>query len=389
MVRKIKNIYHLFVAIISLFRFRFPSNKLIVIGVTGTDGKTTTTTLVHEILKKAKIKSSVITSVHAEIAGNIYNTGFHVTTPSPYYIQKYLREALDHGDTHVVLEVTSHALSQYRVFGVRFAVGILTNVTHEHLDWHGTYEHYLKTKLTLLQQAKISIVNIDEANVFKIAMRVLKRKRVISYGIRRNADVTPSTFPFQTKLPGVYNRYNCLSAAACAEGLGIPRAITQVAISQFSGLVGRMEVIQQKPFRVIIDFAHTPNALEQVLKTVKESTVNNLIHVFGSAGERDKSKRPIMGKMSAKYSDISILTEEDYRSENVEDIMDQIASGISDQSNLLRYSDRNTAIVTAIKLAKPGDTIIITGKGHELSLCRGKLEYPWSDQEAVKKSLKA
>lgn len=388
MLRSLKGLYHLLVAIIANIRFGFPSRKLTVIGVTGTDGKTTTTTLIYDILKAAEYKTSMITSVHAEIAGKTYDTGFHVTTPSPFFVQKYLREAVDHGDTHMVLEVTSHALSQYRVFGVRFAIGAITNVTHEHLDWHKTFLSYMKTKLSLLKKAHIAVVNRDEAEVYNFFMPRLRHKNVITYGIHRDAKITPKSYPFTTKLLGEFNRYNILAALSVADALGIPKKTAQQVIAGFAGVVGRMEIVKREPFTVIVDFAHTPNAIDKALRSVRTMTKKHLIHVFGSAGLRDHTKRPLMGRASSKYADVIVLTEEDYRTERVETIMDEIATGIEPGPKVFRAPNRQDAIDFAVKMAQPQDIIIITGKGHEKSLCRGKKEYPWSDQEAVKRALK-
>ena len=388
MFRGLKGLYHLFVAIAANIWFGFPSRKLTVIGVTGTDGKTTTTTLIYEILKHAGYKVSKITSVHATIAGRDYDTGFHVTTPSAWWVQKYLRDAVDHGDTHMVLEVTSHALAQSRVFGVHFAVGVITNVTHEHLDWHRTFDSYLRTKLTLLRQADITVINRDEADLYVASTPIIRRKQFITYGIRRDSMVNPKSYPFKSNLPGVFNTYNTLAALSTADALDIPRKVAKEAVSQFSGIMGRMEMIQNEPFCVIVDFAHTPNALVQALKTAKKMTKKRLIHVFGSAGLRDHSKRPLMGEASAEYSDVIILTEEDYRTEDVNVINDEIAKGIPGEKYVVRLPDRYEALHYALSVAKPGDTVIATGKGHEKSLCRGKKEYPWSDQEEIKKILK-
>lgn len=387
MLRTLKGLYHLLVAVYANIRFGFPSRKLTVIGVTGTDGKTTTTTLIYEILKAAGYKTSMITSVHAVIAGKSYDTGFHVTTPDPFWVQKYLREAVDHGDTHMVLEVTSHALSQFRVFGVRFAIGVITNVTHEHLDWHGTFEKYLKSKLKLLRKASVAVVNRDEAELYNRAMPYLRRKTVITYGIRREAKITPTNYPFHTKLLGEFNQYNCLAAIATADALGIPKKVAQQAVADFTGVLGRMQVVATTPFTVIVDFAHTPNAIDKALRSARALTKKRLIHVFGSAGLRDHTKRPLMGKASSKYADVIVLTEEDYRTEDVEMIMDQIAEGIEPGPQVYREPNRQRAINVAVKLAQPGDTVILTGKGHEQSLARGKREYPWSDQKGVKKAL--
>ncbi len=388
MLRSLKGLYHLVLAIAANVWYGFPSREITVIGVSGTDGKTTTATLIYEILKAAGFKVSMISTVHAVIAGKTYDTGLHVTNPGPFAVQKYLRAAVKHGDTHMVLEVTSHGLAQHRVFGVRFAIGVLTNVTHEHLDWHRTFEHYVKTKLSLLTRANVAVINRDEAELYNRAIPLLRRKTLVTYGIHREAQITPQTYPFSTRLLGEFNQYNCLAALSVAHILGISKKVAREAVGAFSGVVGRMEIVAADPFTVIVDFAHTPNAIDRALKTARALAKKRLIHVFGSAGLRDRTKRPLMGKASGTYADSIILTEEDYRTENVETIMDEIAAGIEPGPQVYRFSNRQNAIDFALRLAKPRDVVIITGKGHEQSLARGKNEYPWSDHEAVKKALR-
>ncbi|MBI3386025.1 UDP-N-acetylmuramyl-tripeptide synthetase [Candidatus Gottesmanbacteria bacterium] len=389
MLRSLKGLYHLLIAAFANCWFGFPSRKLTIIGVTGTDGKTTTTTLIYEILRAAGLKTSMITSVHAVIAGRQYDTGFHVTTPNAWFVQKYLREAVNHGDTHMVLEVTSHALSQYRVFGVQFGVGVITNLTHEHLDWHGTLENYMETKLSLLRRSRIAVINRDESELYTKALTFLRGKKYITYGIRRDSVVTPKTYPFKTHLLGDFNRYNILAAlAATCEGLDIARDVAVKTVARFHGVPGRMEVVATKPFRVIVDFAHTPHAIDVALSAIRTITKGRIIHVFGSAGARDRTKRPMMGAMSAKHADVIVLTEEDYRRENIEDIMDQIAMGIGPKREVYRYPNRQDAINFAISMARAKDTVVVTGKAHEKSLCRGTTEYPWNEFEAVERSLK-
>lgn len=388
MIARIKGLYHWLEALLAALWFGFPSSKLTVIGVTGTDGKTTTTTLIYEILKAYGFKVSMITSVHAVVGGVVYDTGFHVTNPRGWQVQKYLATAVRHGDTHFVLETTSHGLAQGRVDFVRFAVGVITNVTHEHLDWHKTFDAYLSAKMTLLKRARIAVINRDEAALYNQASSLTKNKRVVTYGIRRDALVHPKSHPFTMRLVGEFNRYNCLAAMAATEALGVPMKIAQQTIRSFGGVKGRMEVVTTKPFRVIIDFAHTPNAIEQAMKTTRATTKKQLIHVFGSAALRDRSKRPLMGRASARYADCIILTEEDYRTEDVHVIIEEIASGIPEDKLPVRIPDRDKAIGFALSQARPGDTVIITGKGHEKSLARGTREYPWSDQDAVKRHMK-
>ena len=382
MLRSLKGLYHYILAIIANVWYGFPGRKLTVIGVTGTDGKTTTTTLTYEILKGAGLKVSMISSVNAVIGGKVYDTGFHVTTPNAFFVQKYMKQAVDNGDTHMVLEVTSHGLAQHRVLGVPFTVGVITNVTHEHLDWHKSFKSYRRTKISLLERAKIAVINRDESELYTVAIGLLRNKRVISYGIRREAQVTPDTYHFKTKLPGEFNRYNCLAAISVGVALDIPVKTMTRAIAEFTGIPGRMEVVATDPFQVIVDFAHTPNAIDRALKTARKLTKKHLIHVFGSAGLRDTGKRPLMGEASARYSDSIVLTEEDYRTENVDHIMDAIESGIQGVSTY-READRGKAIAYALSEARKGDIVIITGKGHEQSLCRGTTEYPWGDRKEV------
>lgn len=388
MIRSLKRLYHSIVAIASLCWFGFPARQLTVIGVTGTDGKTTTTTLIYEMLRAAKHKTSMISSIHAVIAGKSYDTGLHVTTPNAFWIQRYLRDAVNHGDTHVVLEVTSHALDQFRVLGIPFAVGILTNISHEHLDWHKTFDEYLRAKLSLLKSSRIVILNRDDAQSYGKLSTHLQSKTLITYGIRRDAKVTPKVFPFSTTLPGEFNRYNCLAAIAAALSLGVSDAIIRDTVRKFRSVSGRMEYVVKKPFPVIVDFAHTPNAIDNVLKTLRKKTKKRLIHVFGSAGLRDVSKRRLMGNASSRYADVIVLTEEDYRTEDVNTIIDTIASGIGENRIVYKKPDRGQAIAFVLKLAGPGDFVVITGKGHEKSICRGTTEYPWSDQEEVRRVFK-
>ena len=360
-MQKLKNIYHLFQAVLANLWYGFPSRKLIVIGITGTDGKTTTTHLIAHILKTAEKKVSFISSVYASIGGKEHNTGFHVTTPSPFALQKLLKQSVDNRDEYFVLETTSHALDQNRVWGINYEIGVITNITHEHLDYHKTYENYAKTKLKLLKMAKVGIKNTDKiANIIK-------------------------KIPNLTK----FNQYNYSIAYTVCQKLGLSDEMILKAMKTFQLPKGRLDLVYDKDFKVIIDFAHTPNALLQLLPEIRKKYLQQsgrLIHVFGSAGLRDFTKRSLMGKASDKFSDIIILTEEDYRTESLEKICQQISSGIKNKKCQIIF-DRQQAINQAIKTAKKNDVVVITGKGHESSLCRGKIEYPWDEYEAVKKAL--
>lgn len=405
MWQTLKNLYHLLLAACASLFYRYPAKNLKVIGVTGTDGKTTTAHLIYHLLKSAGKKVFLISSVKAVISGKEYETGFHVTTPDPWEVQKYLRRAMDGGAEYVVLEVTSHALDQNRVVFCHFLVGVLTNITHEHLDYHRTWENYVAAKIKLFKMAKIAVINRDDAS-YQCIESLIQKDKVVTYGIKKRADFTPQSFPFKTKLLGEFNRYNALAAIACIKSLGVEEDLIRKALLSFAPPVGRLETVVEKPFRVMVDFAHTPNALEKALKTVRSLTKGKIVVVFGCAGLRDFQKRPLMGEISTQYADISILTAEDPRTEDVNEIIEQISQGclrggakeitVNHFEDLFPYRgkpyffripDRQEAINFAIqKLAKRGDLVIICGKGHERSMCFGKKEFPWSDHEVVKKA---
>lgn len=411
--------------------YGFPSRKLKVIGVTGTDGKTTTANLIYHILKTAGRKVGLISTLGARVNGRIADTGFHVTTPSPELLQKLLAKMVKSKIEYVVLEATSHGLDQERLVGAKLHTAVMTNVTHEHLDYHGTYQNYLKTKAKLFQDVSWSILNRDDRSYGYL--RKLASGKVTTYGIRNSADVRAQSVnlegetaiftissglnrPVGSKnrlislsLPGKYNVYNALAAYSACRALGLTPASLVQGLASFRGLVGRFEEIKgDQPFRVVVDFAHTPNALEQVLRlsATLRAPRSKLIVVFGCAGERDKEKRPMMGEISGRCADVSILTAEDPRREDVKTIIASIAAGCRragarelmienlkskienlGEHALVREPDRRKAIGLAVKIARPGDIVLVTGKGHEKSMCYGTTEYPWSDQEAAREAL--
>lgn len=390
MWQKAKNIYHLFQAILANITYGFPGKSMTVIGITGTDGKTTTTTLIYHILKSLGYKVAMVSTISAVINGKEYDTGFHVSTPDPFSLQSYLKRAKKAKCAYVVLEVTSHGLDQNRAYGIPFTIGVLTNITQEHLDYHKTFANYVRAKVKLLKNARRAIINRDDTS-YKKVLPYLKNKSVTTYGMKMNSDINPLTFPFKTQLIGEYNRYNCLAAIAACNALGLPDSEIQKAVASFTLPKGRLAIVHDDAFKVIVDFAHTPNSIEQVLKAVKKelNPKGRIIHIFGAAGERDHAKRPVMGKMSAKYADIIILTSEDPRSESTERISEDIAKGIKGQEVFVeKIPDRTEAIRHGIDIAKKGDIVIITGKGHEQSMNFGAGEVKWSDTAVVEKSLK-
>ncbi len=382
MWQKIKNYYHLAQALLAAFIFSFPSNKIAVIGVTGTDGKTTTVHMIYEILKASGQKVSMISSVGAAIGSKDYDTGFHVTTPSAWQVQKYLRKAADSGNKYFILETTSHGLDQNRLAQVNFQIGVLTNISHDHLDYHGTWENYAAAKAKLFKNVAFSILNFDDRKSF-LFLKNRVSGQIITYAVKKSADINIKNFPIKLKIGGDYNLENALSAAATARALGIPKPKITRILAKFSLPKGRLqEVNMGQDFRVVVDFAHTPNALNRVLATLKSQTPKRLIVVFGAAGQRDKSKRKVMGKVADQNADVIILTAEDSRNENVVDICNQIASGIKNKTkgkNLFIVEERTNAINFAVSLAGENDTVGLFGKGHEKSMNFGKKETPWDE----------
>lgn len=382
MWQRIKNIYHLFIAVSSNVIFGFPGKKLKVIGVTGTDGKTTTVYLIDHILETAGYKAAMVSSIGARINRKEFDTGFHVTTPSSFSLQKFLKKAKKAGTEYFVLETTSHALDQNRVWGIPFKIGVVTNVTSEHLDYHKTYEDYLKTKKKLLKLAEIAVVNRDDSSFTYFSdLKKEKKGKWTEYG-KLKKSVSASS------LPGEFNRYNASAAITVCKLLGVEESSIKEALKSFELPIGRLDFVYSKDFKVMIDFAHTPNAFEKLLSFLRPLTDGRIIHVFGSAGERDKTKRKTMGGISSNFSNIIILTSEDSRRENPEKIIEEIESGIKNPvTKLYKIPDRKKAIKKAIQIAKTGDLVLLTGKAHEKSMNMGHGEEPWDEYEEVQKNL--
>lgn len=403
-MRTIKNFIHFLEAIFANLYFGFPGRKLRIVGVTGTDGKTTTVSLIYEILRRAGKKVAKITTVEAEIDGKRYDLKFHGTTPSAFVIQKFLSNAVRSGITDAVLEVSSHGLDQFRTWGIPFEVGVLTNITHEHLDYHKTYGSYLIAKLKLLLNAKTAVINKSDRS-FSLLEKKLPNKQVFTYSTReQGADYTPTKFLFETSLFGEFNLENCLASIAAAKILGIGDKIIRSALKDFRAPDGREEIIYDKEFTVMIDFAHTPNAIEKLLSEISKIKKGRLIHVFSATGRRDPSKRPFMGEASARYAQIIILTAEDPRDEEVQKINEQIRKGISakfvfrseeeeisDESAhmLFEIPDREEAVRFAIQIARPGDFVVFTGKGHEREMYVKDGALPFNEKEIALDAIKA
>lgn len=401
MWQKIKNLYHLIQAIVANFVYGFPSKKIKIIGITGTDGKTTTTHLVYHILNKNHLPCSMISTVSAKIGKKIYQTGFHVTTPSSFFIQKCLYEAVKQKHQFFVLETTSHALDQYRVFGIKYFIGLITNITHEHLDYHQTFKNYVKVKTKLINQSQFGVVN-KQSEEYQTIKSFIKNKSLKLVDYSQNIKIIKNKLSHLTE----YNLENYAAAFTISKILGLtPKEIIE-AMKSFRLPEGRLAVVFDQKFKIIIDFAHTPNAFKKLLPEVKKNFLSKngrLIHVFGAAGLRDQSKRPLMGEISSSYSDIIIITEEDYRTEDFNQIVQNIAEGVKkngfelikengvakiNNKFYLIIKNRYQAIKQAVILAKENDVVLLTGKGHEKSLARGKKEFPWDEKKAVLSVLK-
>lgn len=397
----------------------FPSRELRLIGVTGTDGKTTTVSLIRAILEAAGHPAGMVTSVSAIIGDEEVETGLHTTTPDPLEVQGYLARMVRAGCQYGVVEATSHGLAQYRLEACHFDVAAITNITHEHLDYHKGFAEYREAKARLFRSLatsfrkpgtpKVSVLNLDDPSFDYL--KEIPADRQITYALHHPADVTADeidllptgtrftaqtpvgSFPINSPLVGEFNVYNLLAAIAVATSQELSPGALQKGVSRMAGVPGRMEQIDLgQSFQVVIDFAHTPNALRRALEMARLMTSGRLFVVFGCAGLRDRAKRPMMGEIAGQLADRVIITAEDPRTEDLNDIMEEIARGCvkvgrEEGADFWRIGDRGEAIEFAIDRAEPGDLVIITGKGHEKSMCFGTTEYSWSDHEAVREAL--
>lgn len=383
MIQKLKNIYHFFNALMAVFYYGYPAKDLEVIGVTGTDGKTTTSTIIYHILKSSGKKAALITTVAAHIGDKQIDTGFHTTSPDPWTLQKLIKDIKDQGIQFLVLESTSHGLDQHRLLGCNFKVGIITNITHEHLDYHKNEANYLKAKSKLLKKSKYAVLNSRDSSFEKL--KSIINKMVITYSDENIPKYIINKFPQN------FNQLNAQAAINVARIFDIDEDDIGKAISTFEGVKGRMEeVSNQFGLKIIVDFAHTPNAIEKVLSSLKKTTKGKLITVFGATGRRDVTKRPKMGKIASELADLVVITTDDCYDEDVNKIINQIKSGITkNHQNIISFTNRQKAIDYAISKANKGDTVAILGQGHEQSInLDGKTETPWSDIKAIKKALK-
>jgi UDP-N-acetylmuramoyl-L-alanyl-D-glutamate--2,6-diaminopimelate ligase len=398
---------------------RFPARGMKVIGVTGTDGKTTTSTYIYTMLNDAGIKTGLMTTIGYGTPGNWHDNHVHMTTMPTRPMLRRIRELKHEGIKWLVLETTSHALAQNRIWGVPYSVAVMTNVTHEHLDYHKTFERYRDAKVRLFKLTagnerglRCGIVNADDASAPYFSNRM---PNVIRYGLGQadlkatDVNSTPlgstftvtwnqEKFELATNLPGSFNVSNSLAAAGVGLALGLSPEEISHGIAALKTVEGRMNSLDEgQDFSVIVDFAHTPDSFEKILSSMRSLTKGRLIVVFGSAGRRDEAKRAKQGTSAGKWADIIVVTEEDDRDIDGVAIMDQIAAGAESQGkmrdkDLFLVHDRTKAIDFAIGQAKTGDTVMLLGKGHEKTMEQADGEHPWDETgtaiAAIRKRLK-
>ena len=373
--------YHFLLAFFGAVLYRFPSKKMKVIGVTGTNGKTTVVNLTNKILEEAGYKVASLSSIKFKIGEKEWPNTLKMTMPGRFKLQKFLQQAVNANCHYAVLEVTSEGIKQYRHRFINFDIAVFTNLFPEHIEAHGGFEKYRKAKGKLFQTAKeIHVINLDDENTEYFLQFPADKK--YTYGLDKG-DINAKDIQFKLSLIGDFNTYNALAATCVGVSQGIDLEICKRAVEKVKGIPGRMELVISQPFKVFVDYAFTPNALEKVYQTLKPENTE-MICVLGSCGGgRDKWKRPVLGELAAKYCDKIIITNEDPYDENPLEIIEQVVKGTKGKAE--KILDRQEAIQKALNLAKPGDVVIITGKGSEPWICvaRGK-KIPWDDREVVR-----
>lgn len=367
-------LYHFSWSFLGAAVYGFPSKDIFVIGVTGTKGKTTVIELLNHILEVAGEKTAVLSSIKVKVGNKEDKNKTETTMPGRFFIQRFLRQAVKADCRYAIIEVTSEGISANRHRFIKWDVVGLINLAPEHIEAHGSFERYKEAKLKLFKIAKkLCFINKDDK--YAEEFERVAQGRVVWF---RKSEL-------KSKLMGEFNRYNVGMAEAITKELGVSEKNIVKAVLEFSGIPGRMELVQKEPFAVIVDYAHTPDSLRVVYESLA-TKYKKIICVLGSAGGgRDKWKRVEMGKIAAEYGDEIILTNEDSYNEEPEDIIEEIAQGCPKAQKIV---DREEAIKTAINLAQPGDVVIITGKGSENSIhIKGGKTIDWSDKETVLKNL--
>ncbi|MDD2766897.1 MAG: UDP-N-acetylmuramoyl-L-alanyl-D-glutamate--2,6-diaminopimelate ligase [Candidatus Moranbacteria bacterium] len=404
--QSIKNLYHLMQAMSACLYYGFPGRKIQIIGVTGTNGKTTTTQLIARILEQSGRKVAVASTINFQIGEKKWVNSSKFTTLSAWKLQKFLREAVDISCEYAVIETSSHALDQNRVWGVPYALAVMTNVTREHLDYHKTMAEYRKAKKQLFRIAKRAVVNLDmdEPEYFSTKEKnqtlfySTKDRNAHLFAERIELDFDNTEFVcddvhFRIHLPGLFNVENALAALGVARLLDIDFSIAKEALAHVQVIPGRMELVKNTfGIDIIIDYAVTPDSFEKLYESVLPLQIpgTKIIHVFGACGDRDRGKRPIMGEIATSNADIIILTNEDPFSEDPEQILDDIEKGIikKKEKNYFRIFDRREAIKKSLSLAEIGDIVLITGKGAEETMAIGEERIVWNERQAIEEELK-
>lgn len=406
---------HLVEAMLMTTKYGFPGRKLKVIGVTGTNGKTTTSFMIHTMLHDAGVKSALITTVGYGIGDDIVHQKQHITSPKADVLQSHLKAFAEAGVEWVVLETSSHGLAQNRVWGVPYQIAVMTNITHDHLEYHGTFERYLQAKTKLFKIAakhglKYGVANAEDPNAEEFLKYVNNKT---TYGIKngdiqaRNVDlradgssytavVGNDSYDIAVKIPGEFNISNSLAAISVGRKLGLTKQQIEHGIAALKTVEGRMNLIDAgQEFKVIVDFASTPDGYEKFFESMRPLVKGKLIAVFGSAGRRDETKRAKQGAIAGKYADAVVITEEDDRDEDSTVILRQIAEGAIEQGkkeneNLFLIQNREEAIGFAMTLAtSKDDTVVLLGKGHEKTIERADGEYPWDEAAAAKAAIES
>lgn len=381
-----------------------PSDKINTIGITGTSGKTTSSFMINSILKEANKKTALLGTIY-----NIFDQDIEEakrTTPESLDLQGMFKKMTDQSINSCVMEISSHSLELKRVYGVKFKVGVFTNLTQDHLDFHKTMENYFHAKMKLFDNAEYAVINADD-EYGQRAVKTLGNK-IITYGINNKADFEAKNIridergsyfdllykdkvvPIEINLIGKFNIYNALCSIAACSAFGIPMDDIVNGLKKLKNVIGRSEkIISSSGFTILIDFAHTPNEIKNILKTAREYTKNKLVIVFGCGGDRDKAKRPIMGKIAGELSDFCVVTSDNPRSEQPEAIIDDILVGVK-QTNApyVVIPDRKSAIKYAIDNAKSGDVIVLAGKGHEKYQILNDKTIPFDEREIVEEILR-
>ncbi len=396
-----------------------PSRDMVVIGVTGTDGKTTTTTMIHQMLLSAGRRVGSMSTVDIRFGDAVDPNDSRQTTLEALEVQEQLARMRDAGLKYAVIETSSHGLALQRVVGVDYDVAVFTNIAHEHLDFHKTIEAYREAKAQLIDLTagsarkgidKTAVLNRDDPSYAYLVNRPIARR--ITYGLQLDADLkadrveaTPDglkveastplgSLSVRLKMSGRWNAANALAAAAAGVAVRLTLDEIRQGLESYRGVSGRMERVDLgQPFSVIIDYAHTPQSLEKVLRELRPITRGKLIAVFGSAGDRDREKRPWMGEIAARLSDYAVFTNEDPREENAMTILSEIAAGAeevgwTEGDQYARIEDRRQGIAHAVRRAGPGDTVLLAGKGHERSILIGRGKEPWDERAAAEAAIR-